>query len=197
MTDPQTIAVYDGALDAYLAVPELGDHRAALDRFAAEVPPGGLVLDIGSGPGVQAAQLMARGLWVDAVDAAATFVAAARARGVTARQGVFDDLPGDKRYDGIWASFSLLHAPRDRVADHVGRLAAALTARAPFFLGMKLGTGTGRDGLGRFYSYFSLQELHDMLDKAGLHLLDTTTGQASGLAGIPDCYALILARADA
>jgi SAM-dependent methyltransferase len=191
MTDDKTISVYDNALDRYLAVPILPSHLSALHRFAARVRPGGIVLDVGSGPGLYAEHLIAAGLRVDAVDASETFVAAAVARGVDARVADFDALPGQRLYDGIWASFSLLHAPRTTVAGHVDRLAAALRPTAPFFLGMKTGTGEARDSLGRFYSYFSVPELKAMMQSAGVDVVEVITGNGKGLAGGEETYALL------
>ncbi|MEJ6395683.1 methyltransferase domain-containing protein [Gymnodinialimonas sp. 2305UL16-5] len=195
--DAQTLAVYEQSVDRYEAVPMLPEHIAALNSFADALPKGARVLDLGCGPGLQAETLTKAGLAVDAVDATEAFVAAAIARGIDARMATFEDLPGNRVYDGIWASFSLLHAPRDAVADHVARLAGALTADGIFFLGMKTGEGEARDEIGRFYSYFSVDELHTMLTDAGLTVIDTVTGNGKGLSGSDDSYALIQARRDA
>lgn len=197
MTDDQTLTVYASAVARYTATPMVPEHIAALNHFASHIRPGGRVLDLGCGPGLQAETLAATGLFVDAVDATPAFVEAATARGVNARIAVFEDLPGTDIYDGIWASFSLLHAPRNTIAGHVSRLAAALTPGGAFFLGMKTGAGEARDDLGRFYSYFSVEELHKMLETPGLRVTQTVTGRGKGLSGSDDAYALIHAVHDA
>ncbi|ABD53420.1 class I SAM-dependent methyltransferase [Jannaschia sp. CCS1] len=197
MSDDQTLSVYGDAVDRYTATPMEPEHIAALDHFAASVRPGGRVLDLGCGPGLQAETLVAAGLDVDAVDATPAFVEAAQSRGLNARIAVFEDLPGAEIYYGIWASFSLLHARRDTVSGHVARLAGALSPGGIFFLGMKTGTGEARDGLGRFYSYFSVEELHQMLEDAGLRVTQTVTGRGKGLSGSDDTYALVHAVRDA
>lgn len=85
--------------------PVASELRAAVrTRLAALMPPAGRVLDIGCGPGVDAAWLRARGAQVIALDASPGMVAAARARdpaldvrllraeevGVLANEGPFD-----------------------------------------------------------------------------------------------------------
>ncbi|OAN78876.1 hypothetical protein A8B78_00470 [Jannaschia sp. EhC01] len=197
MIDHQTISVYGAAVERYRATPMSPDHVDFLDAFATKVCDGGLVLDLGCGPGDQAKRLMDHGLRVDAIDATPAFVEAAVALGVPARRALFEDLPGATQYDGIWASFSLLHAPRDAVQSHILRLAQSLTPGGVFFLGMKTGDGEARDNLGRFYSYFSVDALQGMLTDAGLTVTDSVTGRGKGLAGSDDSYALMIATADA
>ena len=48
---------------------------------------------------------------------------------------------------------------------------------------MKLGDGTARDKLGRFYAYYCEDELRDALAAAKLVVFETTTGEDPGLAG--------------
>lgn len=194
MTDAQTLAVYDARAGDYAT------HFAAerpdrfLAAFMAELPPGAFVLDMGCGPGTASAFLTAAGHRVDAVDASPGMVALARERGVAARLGSFVDVAADAVYDGVWANFSLLHAPRAEVPGHVARLARALRAGGVFHLGMKLGTGEGRDRLGRFYSYFTRAELEGYLAAAGLVCVAAHEGSEVGLAGVDEPFVLMRAR---
>ena len=198
MTDRQTLDVYNASVKQYTETEMTDLHQQALEDFIPRVRRVGRVLDLGCGPGLHARQMMAAKLVVDAVDATPGFIAAAQRRGVSARLATFEDVPGPKdRYHGIWASFSLLHAPRASVAGHVARIAKALAPEGPFFLGMKLGTGEERDGIGRFYCYFSEAELRDMHENAGLRVDRSVTGVGKGLAGSDDAYALLTAVKDA
>ncbi|MEO1734255.1 MAG: class I SAM-dependent methyltransferase, partial [Pseudomonadota bacterium] len=114
MTDQETIAVYDAKADDYAAMAD--DYSRTdpiLAAFIADCPPGGRVLDLGCGTGAAAATMASAGLTVDALDASEEMVRRAAALpGVTAHQATFDDVTGEGIYDGIWANFSLLHAPR-------------------------------------------------------------------------------------
>ena len=183
--DPQTIRVYDDRANDYA---NMTDDKTAKDpqlrAFIADCPPGGHVLDLGCGPGVAAAAMARAGLRVDAVDASGEMVALAGAHaGVSARLATFDQISGRDVYDGIWASFSLLHAPRADFPRHLGALHAALKPGGAFYIGMKLGTGEARDSIGRKYTYYSADALQAHLTQAGFTVTDQRLGSGTGLDG--------------
>lgn len=197
MSDPETIAVYDRQTDAYEAMmakyaandPRIGD-------FIAACSVGGAVLDLGCGPGAYARMMAAAGLCVTAIDASAEMAKRAAAfDGVVARQGVFDDITETAAYDGIWASFSLLHAPRTAFPGHLRQLHRALRPGGVLFLGMKTGTGGGRDDLGRHYEYYSREELEASLMDAGFTIDQHWTGYGKGLSGQYSGFITIAAHA--
>jgi len=197
MTDPQTLAVYQANAERYSDLEISDDQKAALDRFLESLPPNAHVLDLGCGPGLHAAHMMAHGHSVDAIDATPAFVEAAIARGVTARLATFDDITGDALYDGIWASFSLLHAPREDVPGYIAALTRSLKAGGTFFLGMKTGSGAARDDLGRHYAYFTELELARILIDNNMRVTETAVAVGEGLAGTTDPYVLIFATKEA
>lgn len=194
MVDSETIGVYTGALDSYLAIPLPEEQIKARQAFADLVPAGGLVLDLGAGPGSDSLFLKRQGLKVRAIDATPAFVEHARANGVDAHLGTFDDLTEQDTYDAIYASFSLLHAPKTDFHRHLKAVKHALKSGGVLFLGMKTGTGEHRDEIGRLYAYYSLEELEDILQSTGFTIENTTTGYGSGLAGAYSGFALIIAH---
>lgn len=194
MADKQTLDVYAGKVDEYAAMRVPKAQSEALARFMAELPEGGHVLDLGCGPGLHAAEMARAGFRVTATDASPEFVAAAKARGVDARVALFDDLDDEATFDGVWASFSLLHAPRAALPDHIAAIKRALRPGGQLFLSLKLGQGEERDSLGRFYSYFSEEELREYLSVAGFEITSAVTGEGKGLAGQVDPYILFIAR---
>lgn len=130
------------------------------------------------------AEMAAAGLSVDATDAAPQMVAmAGRLSGVTARVASFGDIAGEDVHDGIWANFSLLHAPRAGIPRHLAALHRALRPGGLFHIGMKPGTGERRDSLGRLYTYYTAVELHAHLTEAGFTPFSSRTGRDRGLAG--------------
>ena len=185
MSDRETISVYDSQAADYAAMTD--DHNRAdprLEAFIAACPAGGLVLDLGCGPGTSAAAMARAGLVVEATDASAEMVRmAARHPGVSARQAVFSDIDAVGRYDGIWANFSLLHAPRADFPAHLSALHRALKPGGRFMIGLKLGTGEGRDRLGRYYTYYTESELDDYLRQAGFTPVERKLGRGTGLDG--------------
>lgn len=195
MADKQTLDAYATRVEEYVSIPVTDAQADALNRFMARLPKGCHVLDLGCGPGHAAAEMAKAGFGVTAIDASPEFVEAARALGVDARVATFDDLAEVDTYDGVWASFSLLHAPRVELPKHLAAIKQALKPEGHLFLGMKLGDGEERDDLGRFYSYFSREELEHHLVHAGFSIDGVVVGEGKGLAGRVDPYALILAHA--
>jgi SAM-dependent methyltransferase len=83
-----------------------------IDRFAALLPPGADILDLGCGPGVPIARdLRDRGHRVTGVDSAPTMIAmfAANLPGATTLVGDMRTLMLDRRYDGLLAWDSFFH----------------------------------------------------------------------------------------
>ncbi|MDD9717315.1 class I SAM-dependent methyltransferase [Dinoroseobacter sp. PD6] len=194
MSDPQTLAVYAREAERYRA--RFADKGADghLQAFLDALPAGADVLDLGCGPGRAAALMQADGHRVVAMDATPEFVAQARALGVDARLARFDDLDAAAAFDGIWANFSLLHAPRAEMPGHLAAIARALRPSGLFHLGLKLGTGEERDALGRFYTYYTDAELQQLLTDAGLTVSHTDFGTGEGLSGRTDPFIIVTSR---
>ena len=107
-------------------VPALG--APLLDRL--DPKPGEHILDLGCGDGTLTAQIAARGALVVAVDASEDMIAAARARGLDARQIRAEALPFEREFDAVFSN-AVLHWIKD--ADAVARgVARALKPRGRF-----------------------------------------------------------------
>lgn len=182
--DPETLRVYAAQARDYARLTARAGDDPALAAFIARLPRGASVLDLGCGPGHAAAHMAASGLRVEAVDASPEMAAlAARHAGVTARVADFDAIAGHDVFDGIWASFSLLHAPRAALPGHLQALRRALRPGGVFHIGMKTGTGARRDRLGRLYTYYSETELDALLRAAGFTPATHRRGRDLGLDG--------------
>lgn len=195
MSDERTINAYTARVADYLNIPLPPEQLEARQAFADAVGAGGYVLDLGSGPGSDSAFLMRQGLRVRALDATPAFVDHARENGVDAHLGTFDDVTEVAEYDGIYASFSLLHAPRADFPRHLSAIYAALKPGGHLFLGMKLGTGEHRDGIDRYYTYYSEAEIEAALTEAGFTIDRSVKGVGKGLAGSYDGFILVFAHA--
>ena len=195
MSDDPTIAVYDEQVENYAKMSEKLYERRELEAFAGAVQMGGRVLDLGCGPGHYAGWLAKWGFEVEAWDGSAEMVAKARALpGVTARQARFEALDLMGAYDGVWANFSLLHAPRAAFPGHLSRIKHALKPGGAFHIGMKLGEGEGPDKIGRFYAYYSEEELIGLLVQAGFTVMQRWSGEGPGLDGTLSHYVTMLSH---
>ena len=193
--DRETMDVYGRMAGDYAAMVHLERNDRHLDAFIRSLPAGASVLDLGCGPGRAAARMAQSGLQVDAWDASPEMAALARERfGLDVRVATFDALDADAVYDGIYANFSLLHAPRPEMPEHLDRIAKALTTRGLFHIGLKTGIGERRDSLGRFYAYYEEPELVGLLESAGFEILSRATGTEAGLDGVEAPWIVMKAR---
>ncbi|MCG7630460.1 class I SAM-dependent methyltransferase [Epibacterium sp. MM17-32] len=199
MSDEETMAVYAKAAEDYakgFARAKDTDHEQDYGTFVAGLPAGGTVLDLGCGPGHWAARFRDDGYRVAAVDASPEMAAYALATyGVEVSVAEFEDIAVEGVFDGIWAFFSLLHAPRDDFPTHLMRLRRALKPGGRLALGMKLGEGEGRDDLGRFYAYYREEELRDILEFFGFTIVNVSRGNGQGLAGAEETFVVLTAHA--
>ena len=198
--DAKTREAYerDAARYADMTNEEAEAVRAHLEEVAAAMPPGGRVLDLGCGPAWAAAWFAARGFEIHAIDASPALAAEALSRyGIEVEIADIAQLDVAGAYDGIWASFSLLHLDRSAMPIMLGRLARALRPGGMLYLGMKEGQGDERDDLGRYYSYFGEQELLELLRGTGFSARTAERRVATGLAGVDSTGLHILARRNA
>ncbi len=199
MTDKQTLDVYDAEAQRYATAFGKDDNAdAQLQHFLDQLPEAASLLDLGCGPGRSAGIMAAAGHSVLATDASAEMVKLASGQdGVRAAQATFDDIVGDSIYDGVWANFSLLHAARDDLPRHLSAIAAALKPGGIFHIGMKTGTDTLRDKIGRRYTYVTEAELNGLLTDVGLIPFKTWTGASPGMDGTVAPWIVMQARKDA
>jgi len=115
---------------------------------------------------------------------------------VTALGKGFDDLVGlaPESLHGVWANFSLLHAPRADLPRHLKAIARALKPAGVLHITMKTGENAARDRLGRLYTYVTVAELHDLLAEAGLTLTASRLGADTGLDGSVSDWVSCLAQ---
>lgn len=193
MSDAGTLAVYDRMVEDYARLTDRWEPPG-IDLFLQRLPEAGRVLDLGCGTGRDAARFVVAGHDVLAIDGSAEMASrAASISGVTARHATFDDIPDFGSFDGVWASFSLLHAPRSDFPRHLGALRDAMKPGGILGLGMKLGDGEGADHLGRYYTYYSEEALRGHLATAGFSVVETIAGEDKGLAGKTEPWLMILA----
>lgn len=185
MNDRRTLGVYAERAQEYAdATASASAADPLLTRFIENLPKNADVLDLGCGPGKSARIMTEAGLRVTAMDPVPEMIALARTTlGVDARLGTFDDLSEQDAFDGIWANFSLLHAPRADMPRHLAAIRNALRSGGRLHVALKTGTGEKRDRLGRLYTYYEADELTALLQQAGFTVTDTCTGRDKGLDG--------------
>ena len=197
MVDRETIDVYDARAGEYAEMLNKQAPDAQLVAFMRMLPDGGRVLDLGCGPATSSAHLRDAFFRPDPVDASAGMVMLANETyDINARVMTFDEIDMVDAYDGVWANFSLLHAPREALPRHLAAIATALRPGGAFSIGMKTGSQDNRDRIGRMYTYVTVEELTRLLEVAGLRVWEVDEGEGVGLAGDVAPWVVIRARKD-
>jgi len=192
MVDARTIATYDAKASDYAELVGSDAPDKTLQSFIDLIPAGGHVLDLGCGPGTASAHMKAAGLVPDPVDASEGMIAIARNKfSLDARVGQFDDIKGTDVYDGVWANFSLLHAPITDLPHHFAALFTATKPGGIIHVGMKTGSGSERDKIDRLYTYVTVEKLTRLLTDAGYHVTNIKEGAEAGLAGTIDPFVIM------
>ncbi len=193
--DQETITVYDNKIQDYAALkPDPQQDKTTRD-FSAQLPPGARVLDYGCGPGASARAFADQGFQVEAFDASKEIVVLTQAdRQIKTWQASFEEFQAQRCYDVIWASFSLLHAPRKQTPDLLMAIQCALKPNGYLTLALKLGTGSQRDSLGRLYTYYSLPELRGLLTAAKFDYLNHIESRSIGLDGTQSDWTVVHMR---
>ncbi|SBV34589.1 Methyltransferase type 11 [uncultured Sphingopyxis sp.] len=193
--DARTLAFYAAEAPVYSASGSSGVSRH-LDGFLDRLPAGAEILELGCGGGRDAAHMIARGFAVDPTDGVAEIAAKAEAKvGRPVRVMRFGELADVCRYDAIWASASLLHVPRADLPDVLARIHRALKPGGLHFASYKGGGREGRDRFGRYFNYFTREELESVYREAARwDWLDLAEGLGGGYDGVQGPWVQITVR---
>ena len=184
MADNDTMAAYAANIDRYRRMVGKMGGNAMLPGFLAMLRAEAAVLDFGCGVGDSAARIQAAGHEVTCIDASAEMADAAKEFfGLDVDRRSFNELDAVDRFNAVWASFSLLHAPKTDMPDILARIHRALRVGGIVYIGLKRGTGEKRDDFGRFYAYYEEAELTGLIRDAGLLPITIEHDRMTGMSG--------------
>lgn len=178
-----TTTSYELFAGAYADKP---DDRAWLTplvrRFAALLPPGALVLDLGCASGRETVELGAAGLRVAGLDIAPAFLRIARSRypAVGFVLGDALDLPfASNAFHGVWALASLLHLAPHEAPAALAEVRRVLQPGGVLYCSMQIGATVGmvpaRAGEAvqaeRYYTYYEPHAWRVLIQQAGFEVV--------------------------
>jgi len=162
MTD--TVGYYNRNAARYAADTVEVDLSALHERFLAQIPDGGFILDAGCGSGRDSLAFLQQGYRLRAFDAAPEIARLAAERiGQPVQVQRFDELDERAAYDGVWACASLLHLPAAELPNALQRLWAALKPDGVLYLSLKHGESERIDAEGRHFTDATEARLRDWL----------------------------------
>jgi SAM-dependent methyltransferase len=192
--DRATFDFYQNRAPYYTASGAQGPSRD-LDPFLARLSPNARILELGCGGGRDAAHMIARGFDVDATDGVPAMARKANERhDVGARVMRFDELDAEAAYDAVWAYACLLHCPCGALPSVLARIHRALRPSGLHFGSYKLGTGEGRDLLGRLHNFPTFDWLCEQYVEAGFALVETEIYAGRACDGTQRDWAAITAE---
>ncbi|HEV7260696.1 MAG TPA: class I SAM-dependent methyltransferase [Bosea sp. (in: a-proteobacteria)] len=183
--DAATLDFYAAEAQAYADRSREAEHER-IEAFAAALPSGARVLELGCGGGHDSVELLARGLDLVPTDGSPELAAQASERlGRPVEVLLFEDLDSQEAFDGIWAHACLLHVPRSALPDVLDRIHVAMKPGGLFYASYKAGTEEGRDRFGRYYNYPSPDWLKGAYGADRWQRLDLVEDLGGGYDGEP------------
>jgi SAM-dependent methyltransferase len=154
-------------------------------KYFKKLLPHGKILEVGSGGGRDAKELIKMGYDYVGTDISSGLIKVAKKEnpGVCfINQSVYDlSFPARTEFDGFWASASLLHIPKAKIVLALGRIRTFIKNYGIGFISLKEGSGEileekTEHGFKeeKFFSYYNTKEFSLILSKNGFIVLDTT-----------------------
>lgn len=176
-----TINSYDKtAVEYYKRVSEF-ELLPEITEFIETVKTDGEILDLGCGPGHHSKYFSNLGFDVVGIDLSVEMIEIAKEVSEESTFRVMDilDLSFEKdSFDGIWASASLLHVPKKKIKSVLIKLNEILTSQGVLYISLKEGKGSELlsdiryGGVDKFYVYYQLDEIQNILKDVGFDILE-------------------------
>ena len=138
---------------------------ALYEPFLNLLPPGAHILDAGCGSGRDSLYFLNKGYKVTAIDASKEL---SKLASELINQSVlnisFQELDFENEFDGVWASASLLHIPRNEISKVLNRIAKSLKQDGVLYASFKYDDKEYEKG-GRYFNCYDEYSINELIDK--------------------------------
>lgn len=176
-----TISSYNKTAEEYYKLVSKFELLPEVAAFVNLVKNKGTILDLGCGPGHHSKYFSNIGFKVTGVDLSEEMIEIAKRVSPNSDFQIMDilELNSNKdSFDGIWASASLLHIPKNRIKSVLIKLNEILTNQGILYISLKEGKGSELfsdiryGGVDKFYVYYQLDEIQNILKDVGFNILE-------------------------
>lgn len=168
----RTISYYDKNAAEFCKNTIDADMSFCRDKFLKYLKTGSTILDAGCGSGRDSVAFKQLGYHVTAMDASLEICKEAeKVLGQKVLCKTFEELDDENVYDGIWACASLLHVPKESMAEVLCRLKCALKDGGILYASFKYGNEE-KIVNGRLFNYYNEQSLRTLMDETGFEVLE-------------------------
>ena len=169
--DKQTIEFYNENAQKYSSYSYDHEKGGLYQKFLNKLPKQGSILDAGCGAGWDTKYFLSNGYFVTAFDASIKLLEVVEThKNLTKIECDFLNFNSETIFDGIWASFSLQHLPKNDFKLALKLLKNSLSETGFFYIGIHEGNKEIRDNLGRYYSYYSESEIGGIIQSLNLKI---------------------------
>lgn len=176
---------------------------AQIDRFLNLLPPDGLVLDIGSGPGNGAKHIKESGFRVIGIDLTPEMIEIAKekAPGIEFESMDMRDLKfSDNKFDGLLVAYSLIHIPTEEVLETLKGFRRILKPGGYALIIVQKGEPDKMvdeplaPGEQMFFNFFTENRLSDLLKEAEFEMVFLGTHRTTDELSMSDSIVYTIAR---
>jgi ubiquinone/menaquinone biosynthesis C-methylase UbiE len=193
----KTAEFYDKNIDEFIEKTKDNQKLDTLNKFIESLPKGSRVLDLGCAWGRESRYLSEKGFDVIGVDISPKMIVKAKhaVKGVGFKVMNATELEfEDASFDGVWAIAVLVHLSKKDVKRSLGKIKRILKPGGVLHASFKEGSGEGFisdkrfEGKRRFYSYFSEEEITELVESLGFNVLEVQRFEPGGYRIIPSIH---------
>jgi 2-polyprenyl-3-methyl-5-hydroxy-6-metoxy-1,4-benzoquinol methylase len=158
-----TIDYYNSHANEYYRTTVDADLDAGRKKFAAYLPAGARVIDMGCGSGRDVLAFREMGLDAAGLDASEELVRLAKERlGIPVFKADLSCWTADEPYDGIWCCAALMHLEETDCRRFFANLKYNLKPGGALYISVKSGIETGMDSAGRYMRNFTEEDIYEL-----------------------------------